>query len=85
MTAMLVVVAGNWNEEDCRARRKVWGALLKYCFGGFLGFPMVKSLPCSAGDTGSIPDRGIKILHVAGQLSLRSATAEPACISKDAA
>lgn len=46
---------------------------------------MVKSLPCSAGDTGLITDQGIKIPHVAGQLSLCSATAEPACISKDPA
>ena len=29
--------------------------------GGFLGGPVVKSLPCCAGDAGSIPGRGAKI------------------------
>ena len=38
---------------------------------------MVKNLPSSAGDMGSIPGWGTKILHAAGQLSPR--TLEPAC------
>ena len=31
--------------------------------------PRVKNLPCSAGDVGSIPGQGTKILHAAEQLS----------------
>ena len=54
----------------------------------FLGGPMVKNPPSSAGDSGSIPGRGIKIPHAAGQLShgpqllsLRASTRErkPTC------
>ena len=37
---------------------------------------MVKNLPYNAGDTGSIPGRGTKIPHAAGQLSQRPATTE---------
>ena len=37
---------------------------------------MVKNLPCSAGDTGSLPGRGTKIPHAMGQLSLCVATTE---------
>ena len=37
---------------------------------------MVKSLPCNAGDMGSIPVWGTKISHAEGQLSLCSTTTE---------
>ena len=40
---------------------------------------MVKNLPYDAGDVGSIPGQGTKILHAAGQLSLCATTTEPAC------
>ena len=33
----------------------------------FPGGPVVKNLPCSAGDTGSIPGQGTKIPHAALQ------------------
>ena len=36
--------------------------------GDFLGGPVVKNLPFSTGDVGSIPGWGTKILHVTGQL-----------------
>ena len=35
----------------------------------FTGGPVVKNLPCNAGDMGSIPDQGTKIPHAAEQLS----------------
>ena len=35
----------------------------------FPGGPVVKSPPSNAGDVGSIPSQGTKILHVEGQLS----------------
>lgn len=38
---------------------------------------MAESLPCGAGDTSSIPDRGGRIPHAAGQLNLCAATTEP--------
>ena len=36
----------------------------------FASGPVVKNLPSNAGDVGSIPGWGAKILHVVGQLSL---------------
>ena len=37
--------------------------------GGFPGGPVIKNLPCNAGDMGSVPGLEIKIAHAAGQLS----------------
>ena len=37
---------------------------------------MVKNLPSNAGNIGSIPGRGTKILHATGQLSLHATTTE---------
>ena len=45
----------------------------------FPGGPAVKNLPSNAGDAGSIPGQGTKILYAAGQLSLCATTTEPAC------
>ena len=44
--------------------------------GDFPGGPVVKNPPSCAGDAGSIPGRGTKIPHAAGQLSLCTATTE---------
>ena len=44
----------------------------------FPGGPMVKNPPSSAGDASSIPGRGTKIPHAAGQLSPHAATTEHA-------
>ena len=44
--------------------------------GDFPGGPVVKKPPSNAGDAGSIPGRGTKIPHAAGQLSPWTATAE---------
>ena len=38
---------------------------------------MVKNLPSNVGDVGSIPGRGTRIPHAAGQLSPCTATREP--------
>ena len=43
----------------------------------FPGGPVVKNPPSIAGDVGSIPGRGTKIPHAAGQLSPRATTTEP--------
>ena len=40
---------------------------------------MVKNPSSNAGDAGSIPGRGTKNLHAAGQLSPRATTTEPVC------
>ena len=42
----------------------------------FPGGPVVKNLPCNAGDTGSIPGQGTVIPHATGQLSPRATTTE---------
>ena len=47
-------------------------------FWDFPGGPVVKNQPSNAGEAGSIPGRGTKIPHAAGQLSPRAATTEPA-------
>ena len=41
----------------------------KYIFRNFPGGPVVKNPPSNAGDAGSIPGRGAKIPHAAGQLT----------------
>ena len=38
--------------------------------------PVVKDLPCNAGDMGLIPSQGIKIPHISGQASRRPTTKE---------
>ena len=43
---------------------------------------MVKNLPSNAGDVGSIPGRGTKIPHVAGQLSPCATTTELTHLNK---
>ena len=48
------------------------------------GGPMVKNLPCNAGDMGSIPGQGTKIPHAAEQLThtlqlLILSALEPVC------
>ena len=45
--------------------------------GDFPGGPVAKNPPYNAGDPGSVPGWGIKILYSAGQLSLRAASPEP--------
>ena len=45
----------------------------------FPGGSVIKTLPCNAWDTSSIPGWGTKIPHTVGQLSLHAATTEPAC------
>ena len=47
--------------------------------GDFPGGPVVKNLPCNAGDSSSILGPGTKIPHAKGHLNLRAATTEPAC------
>ena len=44
---------------------------------GFPGGPMVKNLPCNAGDLGLIPGQRTKIPHATEQLSPATATTEP--------
>ena len=52
--------------------------LTRICYAwDFPGGPVVKNPPSSAGDMGSIPGRGTKVPHAAGQLSPRITTTEP--------
>ena len=48
-------------------------------WGDFPGSPVVKNLPSNTGDSGSIPGRGTKIPHAAGQLRPRATTTESEC------
>ena len=57
----------------------VWRFLKKLKTGDFPGGPVVKNPPSNAGDAHSIPGRGTKIPHAAGQLSPRVTTTEPTC------
>ena len=52
----------------------------------FLCGPVIKNLPCNAGDMGSIPGWGTKILHALEQLSrLPPQLASPCPAMKDPA
>ena len=42
----------------------------------FPGGPVVKNLPCNAGDSGLIPAQGTKVSHAAEQLSPHTTTKE---------
>ena len=46
--------------------------------GDFPGGPIVKNLPCNAGDVGSVPGQGTKIPLAPGQLSPQATTREKA-------
>ena len=46
-------------------------------FRDFPGGPVVKDLPPSAGDAGSIPVQGSKVPHATGQLRPSATTTEP--------
>ena len=63
-------------------KQRLWSEY-EWAFRDLPGGPVVKKLPCNAGDKGSIPRRWSKISHAAEQLSLRATTTEPACHSKD--
>ena len=54
-------------------------AMVKHINRNFPDGPVVKSLPCNAGDTGSVPGPRIKIPHAVGQLSSCMASTEFAC------
>ena len=58
-----------YNEEEAKAAVP----------GDFPGGPVVKNLPCSAGDIGSIPAWETRIPHAVEQLSLHTATREFSC------
>ena len=45
--------------------------------GDFPGGPVVKNLPCNAGDSSLIPVRGAEIPHALGQLSSSTTTTDP--------
>ena len=47
--------------------------------GDFPGGPVVKNPPSNIRDVKSIPSRGTKIPHAAGQLNPRAATPKPTC------
>ena len=46
----------------------------------FLGGPVVKNLPCNAGDMGSIPGYGTKIPYAMEQLSFCTKTNPKVCV-----
>ena len=45
--------------------------------GDFPDGPVVRNLPCNAGDLSSIPGQGTRIPRAAGQLGWQVATTEP--------
>ena len=49
----------------------------------FPGGPVVKNLPCNAGDMSSIPGRGNKTPHAAEQLSLHTPTTEHSATTRE--
>ena len=51
--------------------------------GDFLGGPVLKNLPCNAGDLGSIPGWETKIPHAMEQEALKSQLESPRATRKD--
>ena len=78
-TVVLPVYSGSKREEQYMTCTKYYEG--KEGKRDFPGGPVVKNPPCNAG---SIPGRGTKIPHAAGQLSPRAATTEPACLNERA-
>ena len=60
-----VIIQGN-----CTRNFYHWQHLLKTSLSDFPGGPVVKNLPCNAGDAGSIPGQGTKIPYATEQPSL---------------
>ena len=52
--------------------------MIKVVIRDFPRGPVVKNLPCNAGDTGPIPGRGTNFPHAEGLLSPSATTREPA-------
>ena len=53
-----------------------WKSTSKNYIRDFLGGPVVKNLPSSVGDVGSIPGQGTQIAHATGKLSQCATTTE---------
>ena len=59
--------------EKKKKRRRIQTCI----YGDFPGCPVVKNLPCHAGDVGLIPGWVIKIPHASEQLSPQATITEP--------
>ena len=84
---MVVKILERNQPRSCRASATVfwkscgaWNSMFwfKKPWKDFPGGPVVKNLPCNAGDLGSIPGRETKILHAKEQLSFCAKIPEPA-------
>ena len=62
-----------WPRNSMCRGREIWKRLV----GGFPGGPVVRNLPCNAGDTGFIPGWGTKIPRATERLSSCATTTEP--------
>ena len=71
---ILTKILANWIQQHIKI----------ICHGDFPGGPVVKNPPSNAGDGGSIPGRGTKIPHFAGQLSPCATTTGLTCLNKRA-
>ena len=56
---------------------------LKFKNWDFPGGPVVKNLPCNAGDASSIPGQGTRIPHTMEPLSQRATTTEPHALESE--
>ena len=63
--------------EHYSSSLNLWG--LKIHPRDFSGGPLIRSLPCNAGNISSIPGQGTKIAYAKEQLSLLTTTRETVC------
>ena len=69
----------DWTELNLNKYKTHWRIfipLIRIHFKDFPGGPVVKNLPCKAGEAGSIPGRETKIPHAAEQLSTATTEAQ---------
>ena len=75
-------------QQEVRAENGLENHLLQLSYlkgeepGGLPRGPVVRNLPCNAGDLGSIPVQGTKIPHAEQQLSVRTLSRELVCCNK---
>ena len=68
----------DWTEYTIQKEKRFRKTVsFKIAAGDFCGVPMVRNLPCNAGNQGLIPSWEIKIPGASEQLSMSTSTTEP--------
>ena len=74
---------GSWGESAHCGQFSAIITGIKSIYWDFPSGPVVKNSPANAGDTGSIPGQGIKILYVAWHGQIKKNKKESSCQRKE--